>query len=248
LVSQGVNLSGKVAMLIGAGGWYPALALALAEAGADIALVTPASDGMELAEQVQRLGVRAMLTRASLTDSRELENAVTATIARWGHIEVLVNSADLEYAKPLLEMGEDEWHRVLSTNLTSVFLCCKAVGKHMVERGRGRIINITSVLAMRGLANAAAYCASHSGVLGMTRALALEWARHGVRVNAVGVGWFSGSPLAEGLRPRLERYIPLRSLGQPEDLTSLVVYLASDASDFVTGAAFFVDGGILAHG
>ena len=250
MVPEGINLGGKVAMLVGdGGGCYPALALAMAEAGADIVMVTPSADGIEeLAERVQQLGAGAMVTPAGLTDFKGLESAVAAAIARYGRIDVLVNSTDLQYATPFLEMSEDDWHRVVDAHLTSVFLCCRAAGRHMVEQGKGRIINITSVLALRGLANAAAYCASHSGVLGMTRALALEWARHGVRVNAVGVGWLSGSALAEGLSSRLERYIPMRRLGQPEDLASLVVYLASDASDFVTGAAFFVDGGILAHG
>lgn len=145
-------------------------------------------------------------------------------------------------------MTEDEWDEVMNLNLKSMFLCCQAVGRRMVEQGTGHIVNIGSGLGSRGLWNSSAVCASQGAVRQLTAALGLEWARRGVRVNAVGAGWISTEPPDQGVEPELlVRYIPLSRKGRPSDLIGLVVYLASDASDFVTGQIFHVDGGLISH-
>lgn len=243
-----LSLRGKVAIVAGDGrAWDRYIALALAEAGAEVVIAAPKPE--EAAQEVRRLGGRAVAIPVDVTKSSEVEKMVERTIAEFSKVDILVNSADLEFAKPLLEVTEEEWHRVVEANLTSIFLCSKAVGKHMLEQKKGRIINIASGLAVRGLPNSTAYCAAKGGVLQFTRALALEWARENIRVNAIGPGWFSKGEVSdeEGQQDPLLRYLPMRRRGHPSELGVLVVYLASDASDYVSGQIFFVDGGVLAH-
>ncbi len=145
-------------------------------------------------------------------------------------------------------MTEDEWDEVMNFNLKSMFLCCQAVGRRMVEQGTGHIVNIGSGLGSRRLWNSSAVCASQGAVRQLTAALGLEWARRDVRVNAVGAGWISIDPPDQGVEPELlVGYIPLRRKERPSDLIGLVVYLASDPSDFVTGQMFHVDGDLISH-
>ncbi|MFQ5987378.1 MAG: SDR family NAD(P)-dependent oxidoreductase [Dehalococcoidia bacterium] len=245
------SLQGKVAIVTGDGrAWSKHIALALAEAGADVVLAARNQKGIEeSAQEVRRLGRRAMAIPTDVTKSTEIQRMVERAIAEFAKIDILVNGAELQFAKPFLEVSEEEWKRVIETNLTSVFLCSKAVGKHMMEQKKGRIINIASGLALRGVANSAAYCASMGGILQFTKALALEWARENIRVNSIGPGWFSeeGVSEEEAKQDPLLRYIPLKRRGRPADIGSLVVYLASAASEYVTGQIFIVDGGLIAH-
>jgi len=177
-----------------------------------------------------------------------VEKMVEQAIAELGKIDILVNAADLEFVKPFLEITEDEWHQVIEANLTPVFLCCQAVGKHMLQQKKGRVITVTSCLAERGLVNGTAYCAATGGVLQLTKALALEWARDGITVNAIGAGWFSEiEKTGAAQEDFLLRYLPLKRYGHPSEIGSLVVYLASDATDFVTGQFMYVDGALMAH-
>lgn len=171
---------------------------------------------------------------------------VDRILAELGHIDILVNNCLNPVAKPLLEMSHEEWRRAMDANLTSVFLCCKEVGRHMVAQGKGRIINIISGLAEKGMANASALAASQGAVLQFSRALALEWGRHNISVSCVGLGWFT-SKGQEAPSDPMVRYIPLKRRGTAEDLLGLVIYLASDASDFVSGHMILVDGGLLAR-
>jgi len=252
MIPKGFSLEGKVAVVAGAGrSWLKALASFLAEAGADVALADQDRKQMEeAAQEVKNWGRQAIVIPTDVTSYQQIEEMAVAVTSQWEKIDILVNSMDLQFAQPLLEVTEEEWHRVITTNLTAVFLCTKAVGKHMMERKEGKVITITSVLAERGLPNSTAYCASKGGVGQFTKALALEWARQNIRVNAIGVGWISGE--AEGeegeSRDPLVRYIPLRRLYRPDDLGALLVYLASDASSYVTGQTYFVSGGVMAHG
>ena len=197
---------------------------------------------------MQRLGRKAAPIPADLTKGSQVQKVVEQIVGEFGKIDILVNAADLKFARPFLETKEEEWQRVLEANLTSVFLCCQAVGKHMVAQKKGRIINVTSCLAERGLVNGSAYCAAMGGVLQLTRALALEWARDGIIVNAIGAGWFSETDKI-GLvdEERLLRYLPLKRYGYPSEIGSLVVYLASDTTDFVSGQFMYVDGAVMAH-
>ncbi len=187
MTSTMFSLAGKVAVVAGGGrGWLAALASYLAEAGADVAVCAPDKKQMdEAVRAVQKHGRRALAIPTDITDSCAVEDMVGRVLAEWGKIDILVNNADLLFAKPLFEVTDDEWQRVLAGNLTSVFFCCRAVGKQMMARGGGKIINISSVLAERGLPNSAAYCASKGGVAQLTRALALEWAKFGIQVNAI---------------------------------------------------------------
>ncbi len=250
MVPNGFSLTGKVAIIAGAGrDWLGALASYLAEAGADVALAAQDEKKMAAAtKDIEKQGRRVLAIPTDVTRYQSIEEMVAKVIAQWGKIDILVNNMDLQFAKPYLDVTEAEWHRVITANLTSVFLCTKAVGKTMVEKKKGSIITLSSILAERGLRNSAAYCASKGGVGQLTRALALEWARENIRVNAIGVGWDSnlaGGGLEEGFS---ERYISVRRFCQPEDIGALVVFLASDAASYATGQTYFVSGGVMAHG
>ena len=245
------NLSGKAAIITAdRRGWTPYLASALAEAGADVAIAgAEDSDMREAAAAVEREGRRALAVATDVTDSAQAGAAVERALAEFGKIDILVNNARVEFGKPFADVSEDEWKRVMDFNVGSVFVFCQAVGKHMLERGRGRIINMNSGLAVRGLWNSTAACASHGAVHQLTSALALEWARSNIRVCGIGAGWVTtDEPDADAQPDLLDRYLPSRRRGHPTDLCGLLVYLASDADDFVTGQTVFIDGGALAHG
>lgn len=202
----------------------------------------------ELAEKLTQSGARAIAVKTDVTKKSDADNLASTAIKEFGKIDILVNAADLRFARPFQEMTEDEWKAVMDANLNSVFHCCQAVGKYMLPQKKGRVISIISGLAERGLANSAAYSVSMGGVLQLTRALALEWAQEGVTVNAIGTGWFAEKDRIGALdEDRLLRYLPLKRYGHPREIGSLVVYLASDATDFVTGQFMYVDGGLMAH-
>ena len=245
------NLSGKAAIITAdRRGWTPYLAAALAEAGTDVAIAgAEDSDMREAAAAVEREGRRALAVATDVTDSAQAGAAVERALAEFGKIDILVNNARVEFGKPFADVTEDEWKRVMDFNVSSVFIFCQAVGKHMLERGRGRIINMNSGLAVRGLWNSTAACASHGAVHQLTSALALEWARSNIRVCGIGAGWVTtDEPDADAQPDLLDRYLPSRRRGHPTDLCGLLVYLASDADDFITGQTVFIDGGALAHG
>ena len=244
------TLTGKTAVVTAdRRGWTPFLASALAEAGANVAVVgAAASDMSDAAAAVRDQGRKALEVPTDLTSASEIEAMAERVSSELGDIDVLVNNARVEFGKPFVEVTEREWKAVFDFNVGSMFLCCQAAGRRMVERGGGRIVNITSGLAVRGLWNSVAACASHGAVHQLTAALALEWSRSNVRVNGIGAGWITtDAPSAEGEKDQLERYLPSRRRGHPEDLCGLLVYLASDACDFVTGQTMFIDGGALAH-
>jgi len=245
-----LDLDGKVALITAdRRGWTPALALALADAGAVVAVAgAPESDTAAAVDAVREPGRRALAITADLTQADDVEGMVEQVVAELGRVDILINNARVEFGKPFLDVTENEWDTVMERNVKSMFLCCQAAGRRMVEQGAGHIVNIGSGLASRGLWNSAAACASQGAIRQLTAALGLEWARLGVKVNAIGTGWYSTEPSAEDAeRELLVRYIPSRRKGHPSDLAGLVVYLASDASDFVTGQMFHVDGGLIAH-
>ena len=251
MILREFSLEGKLAIVTGNGrGWGNYLAIALAEAGADIVIAAPGGKGIEeTAKKVRKMGRRALAISTDIAKSSEVEEMVERAISEFGKIDILVNSPDLEFARPFLEVSDEEWDQVMNINLRSVFLCTRAVGKHMLERKTGRVINVVPGLAVRGLSNCTAYCAAKGGVLQLTKALSQEWARGNIRVNAIGHGWFSEEERSEEeqLKDPLVRYIPLRRLGRPRDLSGLVVLLASDACDYINGQVLFADGGVLAH-
>ena len=244
------SLAGKAAIITSdRRGWTPHLAAALAEAGADVAVAGSArSDRADAVEVVRAAGRRAVELDADLTSTADVEAMVAAAAAALGRVDILVNNARVEFGKPFVDVTDDEWDAVISFNLRSMFLCCRAVGRLMLAQGHGRIVNVGTGLAERGLWNSVAACASQGAVRQLTAALGLEWARRNVRVNGIGAGWLTTEPQAEGSADDLlVRYIPSRRKGHPRDLTGLLVYLASDASDFMTGQMVYIDGGAMAH-
>jgi 2-deoxy-D-gluconate 3-dehydrogenase len=246
------DLSGKVALVTGTNtGIGQALALALAEAGADVALVgrTPAD---ETAEQVRAAGRRAGIIRADLSSIEPVQRVVDETIAELGRLDILVNNAGIIRRADALEFSEEDWDAVIDTNLKSVFFLCQAAAAHMVQQGSGKIINIASLLSFQGGIRVPSYTASKSGVAGLTKLLANEWASKGINVNAIAPGYVSTNNTAalqaDETRNRqiLER-IPAGRWGQPSDLGGAAVFLASSASDYVHGQILAVDGGWLAR-
>jgi gluconate 5-dehydrogenase len=171
--------------------------------------------------------------------------------ARLGPIEVLINSAGITFRSPAAEFPEAEWHRIIAVNLTGVWSACQIVGRRMIGRRRGRIVNLASIAGQIGLQNTVAYAASKGGVVMLTRALAVEWASHQVRVNAIAPSWF-GTNLGELIHREPEyaersmRRVPFARMGKPEELVGAALYLASEASSMVTGHVLAVDGGTLA--
>lgn len=244
------NLTGKAAIITAdRRGWTPFLATALAEAGADVAVAGSArSDMAEAAEAVESQGRRALAIPTDVTSASAVESMVQRVISQFGKADILVNNARVEFGKPFVDVTEAEWQTVMDFNVKSMFLCCRAVGRRMLDQGGGRIVNIGSGLAVRGLWNSVAACASQGAIHQLTSALALEWARKNIRVNAIGAGWVTTEePTAETQNDPLVRYLPSRRKGHPTDLCGLLVYLASDACEFVTGQTVFIDGGALAH-
>ena len=249
-IPQEWNISGKTALLTAdRRGWSPSLAAALAEAGADLAIAgSPQSDATDAAQAVERQGRRALILDADLTNAAAVESMTARAQSEFGKIDILVNNARADFGKPFEEVSEWEWQTLMDFNVKSMYLCSQAVGKRMLAQGSGRIVNIGSGLAARGLWNSVAACSAAGAVQQFTAALALEWARRGIRVNAIGAGWITPEPQTEeSQRELLVRYLPSRRKGHPDDLAALLVYLASDACDFVTGQTIFIDGGALAH-
>lgn len=244
------SLAGSVALVTGAGkGLGRAIALGLARAGADVALLARTRADLEAAAgEVQALGRRALAAPADATRSDQVDAAVAQAIARFGQIDVLVHAAGGSLRKPSVDITDEEWDRVIEANLSSTFKVCRAVGRHMLERGRGSIINIASTAGVRGRAGNAPYSAAKAGVINLSRALAMEWAGRNVRVNVLAPGRFL-TPLTQAEMEVPEKYaafvrqVPLGRIGRPEELQDIAVWLASDASSYVTGSTITLDGG-----
>ena len=247
MTAKAFLLKDKVALVAGDSKfWTRPVAAALADADADIAIAAKSSPRLtEAVEAVRETGRKAIAIPTDVTDATQVREAVRQVIDEYEHIDILVNAGDIPFFQPFVEIKDDEWDKVMAYNFNSALNFCRATGKHMLERKNGRIINIVSGLAERGMANGSAYCVAMGGVLQLTRALALEWALEGITVNAIGTGWFSepGKPV-DGT---LARYIPGKRYGKPEEIGSLVVYLASDVTGFTTGQVMYVDGGLMAH-
>jgi 2-dehydro-3-deoxy-D-gluconate 5-dehydrogenase len=246
------DLSGRVAVVTGANtGIGAGIALALAAAGADLALVgrTPAED---TAEQAKALGRRAVIVSADLSTTEPVGRVVDETVAQLGGLHILVNNAGIIRRADAVDFTEDDWDAVVDTNLKSVFFLCQAAGRHMLQNGGGRIVNIASMLTFQGGIRVASYTASKSGIGGLTKLLANEWAGRGINVNAIAPGYIATNNTAalqaDETRNRsiLER-IPAGRWGDPADLGGAAVFLASDAANYVHGHVLAVDGGWLAR-
>ena len=244
------NLSDKSAIVTAdRRGWTPFLAAALAEAGADVAIAGSArSDAADAAAAVEKQGRRALNIETDIMNAGDVEAMVQQVVDEFGKVDILVNNACAEFGKPFEDVLESEWQTLMDFNVKSMYLCSQSAGKRMLAQESGRIVNIGSGLAVRGLWNSVAACAAAGAVHQLTTALALEWSRRGIRVNGIGAGWITTEEQTEeSQRELLVRYLPSRRKGHPTDLCGLLVYLASDACDFVTGQTIFIDGGALAH-
>ncbi len=256
MVVEQFSLAGKAALVIGASNPLGrAAAVALAEAGANVGVATTTRSQREevaansCANEIWALNRKSFAQAIDAADERDVDPLVDRAVSELGRLDILVNAQDLHFAKPAVETSLSEWRRVIDANLTGVFLACRAAARELLKQQSGRIVNISSVLAERGTANGSAYCAAQAGVLNLTRALALEWARSGVTVNAVGAGWIDagGFPADENMRRQLERYLPYKRLAEPEEISGAVVYLASDAAAYLTGQVVWIEGGALSH-
>lgn len=246
------DLSGRVAVVTGANtGIGQAIAIALAQAGADVALVgrTPAED---TAAAIRDLGRRALIVSADLSSIAPVQRIVDETVAGLGGLDILVNNAGIIRRADAVDFTEADWDAVVDTNLKSVFFLCQAAGRHMIAKGKGRIINIASMLTFQGGIRVPSYTASKSGIGGLTKLLANEWAKHGLSVNAIAPGYIATNNTAalqadEARNAAILDRIPAGRWGDAADLGGAAVFLASDAAAYVQGHILAVDGGWLAR-
>lgn len=244
------DLTGRVALVTGAGrGLGRAVSLGLARAGADVAGVARSVEETKaMASDVQRLGRKASAHTLDVRDIASIDPVLKAVLEIHGHIDILVNNAATKIAEPVVQVTEDTWDSVIDTNLKGAFFVAQAVGRHMIERRYGKVINVASTFAVVGAKGRATYAASKGGLLQLTRVMAIEWGPMGINVNAVGPT-ATHTEMNEALftdaewRARTTAAIPMGRLGRPDDVVGAAIYLASPASDMVCGHLLLVDGG-----
>jgi 2-dehydro-3-deoxy-D-gluconate 5-dehydrogenase len=252
-VTPSFRLDNQIAVVTGSGsGMGRAFAQALAEYGADVVITElPCREALaaETAALVQARGRRALTISLDVTKVASIRAMVEKVVAEWGRIDILINNAGMNIRQWAVDVTEQAWDTVIDTDLRGVFFCAQAVGKQMIQQGNGgRIISTASQIGLVGYTERVAYCAAKAGVINLTRVLAIEWARHGITVNAI-APTFVNTPLvaallqSEEIRQEVVSRIPLGRLAEPEDIVGAVLYLASPAAAMVTGHTLVIDGG-----
>ncbi len=250
-----LDLTGQTAVVIGGtSGIGRVMTRALAEAGADVVATSRRMDVVEdTAKEIESIGRATLRVPSDVTDRASLETVLTKSIERFGRVEIMINCAGRTKRVPSLDLAEEDWNAILETNLTGTLRAAQVFGRHMVERGYGRIVNIASLSSFVALFEVAAYGASKAGVAALTKQLAIEWASRGVCVNAIAPGVFR-TPLNQNLLDGTDRgrefqvRTPMKRFGKLEELGGAAVFLSSPAASFVTGEVLVVDGGFLASG
>jgi NAD(P)-dependent dehydrogenase (short-subunit alcohol dehydrogenase family) len=250
-----LDLANKTAVVIGGtSGIGLAIAKGLAVAGADVVATGRRGELVRaVTEEIEALGRRSIEITCDVTDESSLKELLNAACRALGGVQILVNCAGKTKRTPTLEVSDAEWNGILETNLNGTLRACRLIGRHMIERGYGRIVNVASLSSFVALYEVAAYSASKAAVASLTKSLAIEWASHGVCVNAIAPGVFRtelNSALLDGTERGREFLVrtPMKRFGKLEELVGAAVFLASDAASFVTGHLLVVDGGLLASG
>ncbi|MCX5991304.1 MAG: SDR family oxidoreductase [Chloroflexi bacterium] len=248
------DVTGRKALVTGAGrGIGRVLALTLAEAGCDVAiLVRNMKEAESVVKEIQRLGRKGIAVQADVRRKEQVDRAFAETAEQLGRLDICVNNAGISIQKPAEEMPEEDWNNILDTNMKGVFLCCQAAARIMIPRRQGSIINIASLSgsAVNVPQRQAVYNTSKAGVVMLTKSLAVEWAQYGIRVNSISPGYIKTEMTLSAMKhlfPTWESLTPMGRLGEPEELRGAVLYLASDASSYMTGHDLVIDGGYTAR-
>lgn len=250
-----LDLSGKTAVVIGGtSGIGLAITLGLADAGANVVASSRRQSEVDAAaQQIEAKGRQSLNVTSDVGDRKSLEHLLAACVAKFGKVDILVNCAGRTKRSPTLDVTEEEWNEIMDTNLTGILRSCQVFGKHMIDNGYGRIVNIASLSSFVALFEVAAYAASKAAVASLTKSLAVEWGPKGVLVNAIAPGVFP-TPLNASLlngTPRGQEFLlrtPLKRYGRTEELAGAAIFLSSDAASYVNGEVIAVDGGFLASG
>jgi 2-deoxy-D-gluconate 3-dehydrogenase len=248
------DLSGKVAVVTGAGrGIGHHIALALAKYGADLVICSRTRSELEEAgKKIEEFGGKVLIQEMDICQIPQIQRMVEAAVNAFGHLDILINNAGINIPQWATDVTEDAWDRIIDTNLKGLFFCAQAVGRIMIQQKKGKIVNVSSQSGTVGLLQRAAYCSSKGAVNLLTKVLAIEWAQYNINVNAI-APTFLETPFTkpmfekESFRDYVLGNIPLGRVGKPEDVVGGVIYLASSASDLVTGHVLLVDGGWTAH-
>jgi len=250
-------LDGRVAIVTGGGtNLGKAMSHALARAGADVVLAgrTPATIE-ETASEVRKIGRRSITIPTDVTDSRQVDNLITQTLKEFGKVDILVNNAGVargiepsprdpapKEPGPIWELTDEMWHHAIDTNLTGAFYCCRAVSKWMIEQKSGKVINISSTAGLRAARSLFTYCSAKAGLIMFTKTLAITWARDNIQVNCIAPGIFRTAEIDPSIAKLQASFIPMGRCGEPREIGPLAVFLASEASNYITGECFVVDG------